>query len=179
MSGVRLHRFSKRNEIFYRRWFSETPKEQPRKKADPGKYKCIKVTPDENSMRLDRYLGKKCQGAPYSLIQRLLREKQVTSLLFSLRREISITPLDAKEPQKKALDGSNRVTQDHLVWIPSQYVSSVVPPSRPVRRSIGSSLLQLNQETMQKVQEMIIYKDSDIIAINKPSGLACQGKLEP
>jgi 23S rRNA-/tRNA-specific pseudouridylate synthase len=34
---------------------------------------------------------------------------------------------------------------------------------------------QLNSEETKKVRSLVIYKDEDFIAINKPAGLATQG----
>ena len=38
--------------------------------------------------------------------------------------------------------------------------------------------VELTEKEIETIRSYVIYKDDDIIAINKPSGLACQGTPE-
>lgn len=105
----------------------------------------MKVKPEDDGMRLNRWFLKYYPQLPLSRLQKLLRTKQIkvdgkkceTSLKLVAGQEIRIPPMDdTPETQEK---------------------SGVSPKDAAF------------------VQSLVIYKDKNIIVLNKPSGLAVQG----
>lgn len=105
----------------------------------------IKVKPEDDGMRLNRWFLKYYPSLSLSRFQKLLRTKQIkvdgkraeASLKLSAEQEIRIPPLN----EEKLTPTHNAVsTKDSLF-----------------------------------IQSLIIYKDDNILVLNKPSGLAVQG----
>jgi len=124
------------------------------------------VSSDEEGMRLDRWIRKVCTAKiPQSLIQRLLRKD-----------EISLE----KHEKKERISANHKVALGQTIWFPkklmelenSKYQSSDSSGSRD-----NNSFHQPMKFTMEEVHSWLIYKDSMFIAINKPTGLACQGGI--
>lgn len=105
----------------------------------------IKVSSDEDGMRLDRWLLKKHPSLGIGQINKLLRTKQIK--------------LDGKKAE-----ANTRITEGQDVRI---------PPLSAEEKQEKSNQISKNDE--KRILEMVIYKDDDIIIINKPSGLAVQG----
>ena len=111
----------------------------------------VEVVSAETGMRLDRWFRAHYPSVPHGALQKWLRTGQVR--------------VDGGRAKANArLEAGQRVR---------------VPPMRngsPKTRTTGSSTVQsLSDEDMQFIQDLVIYKDSHVLAINKPPGLAVQG----
>ena len=105
----------------------------------------IKVTPQDDGMRLNRWFLKYYPSLSLGRFQKLLRTKQIkvdghraeASLKLVAGQEIRIPPLE----NEKASPSHDEISAKDSAFI----------------------------------QSLVIYKDDNIIALNKPSGLAVQG----
>lgn len=105
----------------------------------------IKVKPDDDGIRLNRWFLKEYPSLSLAHLQKLLRTKQIkvdgkraeTSTRLLAGQEIRIPPLDEQKAPKK------------------------------------EGVVSKNDEMF--IHSLVIYKDDNIIVINKPSGLAVQG----
>lgn len=107
----------------------------------------IDVTEEATGQRLDRWLSKKVPGVPFSLIQRLLRKRTIR--------------IDGKRTTK----GDTRLVCGQVVRIP------------PIEPGEDRSHMEprIRDEDRAMMKSIVLYEDDDIIAINKPAGLASQG----
>ena len=107
--------------------------------------KIIKIKPEDDGIRLNRWFLREYPSLSLSRLQKLLRTKQIkvdgkraeTSTRLESGQELRIPPLDNEKAEKK----ENVLSNKDIDFITS----------------------------------MVIYKDSNIIVLNKPSGLAVQG----
>lgn len=106
----------------------------------------IKVGPEDDGQRLDRWLKKCVPELPYGLAQKLIRKgairidgkKSKTDTRLSAGQEIRIPPIEDKPEKQKR----ERVFTD---------------------------------EERDYINALVLYDDGDIIVFNKPTGLASQG----
>ena len=108
----------------------------------------VEIGPDEGELRLDRWFKRHYPGLGHGRLEKLLRTGQVR--------------IDGK----RATAGE-RLEPGQMVRVPPLGdISSPAPApaSRPPRQSDIDALLAC-----------ILYRDDDVIAINKPAGLAVQG----
>lgn len=105
----------------------------------------IKVKPEDDGIRLNRWFLKYYPNLPLARLQKLLRTKQIkvdgkkaeTSLKLVSGQELRIPPMDDKPTEK-----SNKA---------------------------------VSKKDEELIKSLVIYKDENIIVLNKPSGLAVQG----
>lgn len=105
----------------------------------------VKVKPEDDGIRLNRWFLKYYPQLPLSRLQKLLRTKQIkvdgkrseTSLKLITGQEIRIPPMDDKPEAKE------------------------------------KGVVSAKDEAF--VKSLVIYKDKNVIVLNKPSGLAVQG----
>ena len=105
----------------------------------------IKIKPEDDDIRLNRWFLREYPALSLSRLQKLLRTKQIkvdgkraeTSTRLKMGQEVRIPPLD----NEKAQPDSTQITPKDIDYMKS----------------------------------LVIYKDKDIIVLNKPSGLAVQG----
>lgn len=105
----------------------------------------IKVKPEDEGMRLNRWFLKYYPALSLGRFQKLLRTKQIkvdnqraeAGLKLSAGQEIRVPPLEKEKAE-------------------------------PTHTGI-------NPKDTQFIQSLVIYKDANIIVLNKPSGLAVQG----
>ncbi len=110
--------------------------------------KIIKIRPEDDGMRLNRWFLREYPGLSLGRLQKLLRTKQIkldgqraeTSTKLTAGQELRLPPLDN---EKASADNLKKEKVSHL---DENFILSLV-----------------------------IYKDNEIIALNKPSGLAVQG----
>lgn len=109
----------------------------------------ITVTEDEDGIRLDRWFKRHFPLVGHGQIEKLLRTGQVR--------------LDGGRVKSAA-----RLEKGQTVR---------VPPLGPsgLERANKSPLATLSAGDIASVQSMVLYRDEDIIVINKPPGLAVQG----
>ena len=115
--------------------------------------KRIKVSSEEDSMRLDRWFKIHFPTLPHAMLNKVVRKGEVrvdggrvkTNTRLSAGQEIRVPPFK--------IDNGND-SRGKLKTGPA-----------PV----------LSKADRKKFQDMVIYEDKDIIVLNKPSGLAVQG----
>ncbi len=105
----------------------------------------IVVSETDDGQRLDRWLKKHFPGIAFGQMQKILRTGQLR--------------IDGKRAK-----GEARLVQGQILRIP------------PALRGIGVKEREgVSPKDAAFIQSLVIYKDDDLIAINKPSGLATQG----
>ena len=111
------------------------------------------VTADEADMRLDRWFKRHFPDVNHSYLQKLLRTGQVR--------------VDGKRAET-----STRLVAKQGVRIPplAAWAAPVRGPSQGASKPKGMSDNQIAE-----LQALVLYRDADVIAINKPAGLAVQG----
>lgn len=105
------------------------------------------VSVDAASMRIDSWIHHKWPWIPYGAIQKALRKK--------------IVRVDAG----KALSNS-RLLPGQEVRVLASWLSSFALPEQKK---------PLTDAWHRRISEWILYEDEDLIAINKPQGITCQG----
>ncbi|AWN38004.1 RluA family pseudouridine synthase [Methylobacterium radiodurans] len=107
----------------------------------------LTVEPDEDGMRVDRFLTARFPQLPFTRIQSLVRKGELR------------------------IDGKRAKSQDRLapgqsVRVPPLKLDAEAPrPRNPVR----------DRDDAEFVRSLILYEDQDMMVLNKPFGLAVQG----
>ena len=105
------------------------------------------VTPDENGMRVDRFLEARFAGLSFSHIQRVIRKGQL-------------------RVNGKRVEPKDRLEAGQAVRIPPLRLD----PEKPRRRR-----RRKDDETRAFLESITLYDDDDVMVLNKPFGLAVQG----
>ena len=106
------------------------------------------VSPDEAGLRLDRWFQRHFPDLGHGALQKLLRTGQVR--------------IDGKRAE-----GKDRIEPGQTVRLPPGV--TVSPPAKPRERA------QLSDRDAAEIQRLVIHRDAEVIALNKPPGLAVQG----
>ena len=114
----------------------------------PVNNKPCKVTKEESGIRLDKFISFHTENLSFVSIQKLLRTGQI------------------RINGKRAL-GSKRIEVGNLIRIPYNY--------RNLKKSKFYTYNELEEDYKVFINNGILYKDNEIIAVNKPSGFAVQG----
>ena len=112
-----------------------------------GDIHVISVKDDDDGQRLDRWLKRHVPDMPYVLAQKLLRKGAIR--------------VDGKRAKP-----DTRLSGGQEVKIPPYKNNPDQPPKNPKKLSIADA---------QFIQSLVIYDDGDVIALNKPYGIATQG----
>lgn len=104
------------------------------------------VGPEDDGQRLDRWFKKHVPGVPFGLLQKLIRKGQVR--------------VDGKRAKT-----DTRLTAGQDIRIPPVQDQQDKKPYIP----------HLSDEDKAFMRSLVIYDDGDIVAIDKPEGLATQG----
>jgi 23S rRNA pseudouridine955/2504/2580 synthase len=105
----------------------------------------VTIADADDGQRLDRWLKKYYPDLPFGQMQKILRTGQVR--------------VDGKR-----VKGETRLAKGQAVRIPPQLLS----PQEKKERG-------LPQKDVDFIRSLVIYQDKDVIALNKPPGLAVQG----
>jgi 23S rRNA pseudouridine955/2504/2580 synthase len=108
----------------------------------------IKVSIEETGQRLDKFVASRTENLSFVAIQKLLRTGQI------------------RLNGKRAV-GKKRIETGNSIRIPSIF--------RNIKKSKFLSYTELNEDLQGFVNNSILYKDKEIVAVNKPAGLAVQG----
>jgi 23S rRNA pseudouridine955/2504/2580 synthase len=131
----------------------EPVKAKPKAKIEPEapqlptKVQTVVVTPDEDNMRVDRFLEARFPGLSFSHIQRIVRKGELR------------------------VDGKRADSKDRLVA--GQQIR--IPPLRLDAPKIAGELSEAEAKTLAALKAMTLYEDDDVLVLNKPAGLAVQG----
>ncbi len=114
-----------------------------------SKVEIIAVRHSDNGIRLDRWLKKYFPSIPYRLLQKLVRTGQIR------------------------IDGK-RVKADQRINT-GEYIR--IPPYQTRNSDISksSNLPIIDDYRHNDLRKSVIYRDDDVLILNKPSGLAVQG----
>ena len=125
------------------------PKIEDPKPAAPlsAAVQTVTVTPDENGMRVDRFLEARFAGLSFSHIQRIIRKGQL-------------------RVNGKRVEPKDRLEAGQSVRIPPLRLD----PEKPRGAETGR-----DAETRAFLQSITLYDDDDVMVLNKPFGLAVQG----
>jgi 23S rRNA pseudouridine955/2504/2580 synthase len=134
-------------------------KSTPRPAAEPAATKpaapfstavqTLTVSPDENAMRVDRFLEARFPGLSFSHIQRIIRKGQLR--------------VDGKRVEPK-----DRLEAGQAVRVPPLRLEPPAP--RDEGKDSGK-----DAETRAFLKSITLYEDDDVMVLNKPMGLAVQG----
>jgi 23S rRNA pseudouridine955/2504/2580 synthase len=113
----------------------------------PAKVQTVVVTPDEDNMRVDRFLEARFPGLSFSHIQRIVRKGELR------------------------VDGKRADSKDRLVA--GQRIR--IPPLRLDAPKVVGALSEAEAKTLAALKAMTLYEDDDVLVLNKPAGLAVQG----
>lgn len=108
----------------------------------------IKVTSDETGMRLDRWFSSHYPALGHGALQKLLRTGQVR------------------------VDGGRAKAKDR---IEAGQTVRVPPLPRKTDEASKQTGKILSESDARFIRDLVIYEDDDVIALNKPPGLAVQG----
>src|SRR5689334_953503 len=113
----------------------------------PSKVQTVVVTPDEDNMRVDRFLEARFPGLSFSHIQRIVRKGELR------------------------VDGKRADSKDRL-----QAGQNVrIPPLRLDAPKVQGELSEAAKKTLDTLKAMTLFEDDDVLVLNKPAGLAVQG----
>ncbi len=119
---------------------------EPAKPRAGGGVRSVAVAAADGDIRLDRWFKRHYPALSHGRLEKLLRTGQVR--------------LDGKRAQ-----ASDRVQAGQTVRVPPLGTLAPAPPSAAPP----------SPEEAKALQDAIIYRDADLIALNKPAGLAVQG----
>lgn len=105
------------------------------------------VTPDENEMRVDRFLEARFPQLSFSHIQRIVRKGELR--------------VDGKRA-----DSKDRLATGQTVRIPPLKLESQAERPRSAKA---------DADTIGFLRSITLYEDEDVMVLNKPAGLAVQG----
>jgi 23S rRNA pseudouridine955/2504/2580 synthase len=111
-------------------------------------YKQYNITRDDDGMRLDRWCNREL-GAPVSLLNKAFRKGLIRI-------------------NGKKCEGKTRVQKGQLVEVRMDV--QVVPTIPSVKKTVP-----MHAGWVKKITAAVLFRDRDIIIINKPAGLATQG----
>ncbi len=113
--------------------------------------KTYKVDAMDGNTRLDRWCQRILGSAPNSIYQKALRK--------------GLIRLNGKKAE-----GNQRVFEDDVIEVRGEIVNPEI--KAPAREK---QPMKMTLELAQEAQGMVMFKDKDILVINKPAGLAVQG----
>lgn len=131
-----------------------------------------RVVPEGDAdMRLDRWLKLQLPHLPNSLFQKLLRKRKirVVGAAEQVVDEEGDAPTSSKRTAK--LDGKRQLQVGDVITYPA-YLDTLKLDAKP---RIKREMNPLSEEDTKLAQSWVIYKDSRLIALNKPPGLPVQG----
>ena len=112
----------------------------------------IRVTADDGEQRLDRWLRRRFPHVPQSLVERLCRKGDIRVDGGRVRAATKLEPgQEVRLPPLPEAEEPSAST------------------ARPGRES------RVSEADAEMMRAAVIYRDADIIALNKPAGLAVQG----
>ncbi len=114
----------------------------------------IEVSEDDNGQRLDRWLKKHVPEIPYVLAQKLMRKGAV------------------RVDDKKAKPDT-RLVAGQDIRIPP--VAEGTGHKQEARKDKPKDKPELSKQDVDYIKSLVIFEDADVIALNKPPGLATQG----
>lgn len=125
---------------------------EPKIKEQPAKMGIQTVIADEVGIRLDRWFKRHFPALPHSQLQKMLRTKQIR--------------VDGKRADSALRLEVGQVLRFPLQLVENSCLSSSTLSAAPIKRPLRNP---------NKLKSLILYEDEDVVALNKPAGLAVQG----
>lgn len=107
-----------------------------------------KIKPDEDGLRLDRWFQRHYPQLTHGRLEKLLRTGQVR--------------VDGARAK-----ANHRVTGGQTIRVPPLPQGDAPAPDKPK--------VEINAKDRAFIEGLVIYRDRDVIALNKPAGIAVQG----
>jgi 23S rRNA pseudouridine955/2504/2580 synthase len=111
----------------------------------------ISVTAGESDVRLDRWFKRRFPELNHGKLEKLLRTGQVR--------------VDGARAK-----ANTRLQTGQVIRVPPFEAKAAMPDAPQ-----GARVVKVSDQDAAFVQRMVLYKDDDLIALNKPPGLAVQG----
>lgn len=131
--------------------------DHPVRNASPadarGQVQMRAVTRDEAGLRLDRWFQRHYPDLTHGALQKLLRTGQVR--------------LDGKRAE-----GRDRVEPGQTIRLPPGVTGAVAPSPVAARKPAPPPV---SDRDAAEIRALVIHRDDEVIALNKPPGLAVQG----
>jgi len=123
--------------------------------SETGGIRHATVEADDNDLRVDRWFRRHYPGLAHGLLEKLLRTGQVR--------------LDGKR-----IKAGEHISTGQIIRLPPQVHST---PELAPRPSTDSQTPRPQPESADKklAESIVIHKDSSVLVLNKPAGLATQG----
>ena len=119
--------------------------------------KGLLVSPDEDGLRLDRWLKQHYPDLPFGLAQKLLRTGQIR--------------IDGHRAKS-----NTRITAGQEIRMPPSLRGEDGNPPAPSRPKVKAKPQpKASSGEIKDIQARVLYRDKDILVIDKPAGLAVQG----
>jgi len=109
------------------------------------------VAPEEDGLRLDRWVRARFPGATQGLVQKFLRKGNIR----------------VNGARAKAAD---RLREGQAVRLPAAWLDGRAPTPPPQRTK-----RPVDRRDEREIRASIIHRDEDVLVLNKPPGLAVQG----
>ena len=120
---------------------------------EKSKYKIIKIEKKYENLRLDKFLFSIFSNVNNVLIQKAIRNKDIIL-------------------NNKSVKSANTILKQNDELVLTNFIVKIF--SNPSQKVEKKSDLKFTDKEIEKIKNCILYKDNNIIAINKPSGLAVQ-----
>lgn len=121
-----------------------------------GGVKTITVREDEDGMRLDRWFKARLPDMPFGRLQKALRKGEVR--------------LDGARAK-----ADSRVTAGQSVRVPPYDPKDTAAPQKRSRDASKPGGMKARPGDAAFAQGMVVFRNQDVLAIDKPAGLAVQG----
>ncbi len=115
--------------------------------------KNVTVEKDDDGARIDRWFKRHYPLLGFGQLQKIMRKGEVR--------------LDGKR-----VKGKERVAEGQVVRVPPLGDASNEAPAAVMKRE---PKMRLSDRDIEELESWVLYKDDDVIAINKPAGLPTQG----
>ncbi|MCE9523391.1 MAG: RluA family pseudouridine synthase [Alphaproteobacteria bacterium] len=109
----------------------------------------LKIKPEEDGLRLDRWFARHFPQLTHGRLEKLLRTGQV-------------------RVEGARVKANHRVAEGQTVRVPPLPISSEVVQAEKPKPKISAKDRSL-------IEDLVLYRDSEVIVLNKPAGLAVQG----
>ncbi|TVU10714.1 hypothetical protein EJB05_44259 [Eragrostis curvula] len=111
-----------------------------------------------------RWVRQCCPHLPTSLVQKLFRQRKVKK--NSVTADTSATDTSAEQQRLRRVSAKDELVPGDILFL----------PVNPQESSVAEKIKKFdNRNEIDFLRSLEIYKDKDIIVINKPPGMAVQG----
>jgi len=119
-------------------------------------FKATVIEADDDGIRVDRWFKRHFPALAHGAVEKLLRTGQVR--------------LDGKR-----VSASDRITAGQLLRLPPQLQEGGPQSSTDLPTPLHTTHPQVGDKLRRLAESLVIHKDSAVLVLNKPAGLASQG----